>query len=339
METLRLNSLLKTDLKELRDFLNGKSEMLVVTHFFPDGDAVGSLIAFGGMLDQLEIPHILAIDDACPGKYSFLDGFSEIRNLKADPLDRTFERAVILDAGAISRIGSAQKAITKSTRVLNIDHHFTGDIYGNINLVNTQAAATSEILFDLFTDLGIEITKKMAAALYTGILTDTGRFRFANTTSHSMHVAADLLLKGIDAGVLTENIYYNMPVHQMTALAKALFSIELYSDNRICVIGLDGDETTDDTEGFVEYAASIKGAELAVFYSETEQELFKVSLRSRCDVDVSLVATRFGGGGHQKASGFRFRGNLTTLKQRLITVLAEYLPPVAPSSTSETPLG
>ncbi len=320
-----LNNQTNSILQDIREYLSGVDEILVVTHFYPDGDAIGSLIAFGGMLEQMKIPHILAIDDACPEKYSFLEGFDSIRNLKLDPLDKHYDRLVILDAGAVSRIGSAISAISDSTRILNIDHHFTGDIYGNINLVTIDAAATSEILYDLFTNLGIEVTPKMAMALYTGILTDTGRFRFANTTSHAMHVAADLLTKDIDTVELTEKIYFNMPVRQAKAIANALNSMEIYQKGKVCVIGLEGTETTEDTEGFVEFAASIKGVIIAVFYCEIEPGMYKVSLRSRTDVDVSSVATHFGGGGHRKASGFRFRGELKNLKSKLLKVLEEYI--------------
>ncbi len=325
MESKRLNSKFNPIFVEIRKFFVSREETLVVSHFFPDGDAIGSVIAFSGMLEQWGIPYTLAIDDACPEKYSFLDGFSSIINLKSTPLNRKFDRVVILDAGAISRIGSANDLLAPNCQILNIDHHFTGDIYGNINLVNTDAAATSEILFDLFVALDIEITKKMAMALFTGILTDTGRFRFANTSSHAMHVAAELLTKGVDPGLLTENIYYNLPVSQAGAIAKALNSLEMHLGDRVSMIGLASSDKVTDTEGFVEYAASIKDVLLAAFYCELEPNLYKVSLRSRCDVDVSAVANGFGGGGHKKASGFRFRGDLTSLKAKLIGTLEKYL--------------
>jgi len=325
MESLRLSNFSSSVVDEIRKFLAGKSETLVVTHFYPDGDAIGSLLAFGGMLQQLDIPYVLAIDDKCPGKYDFLNGIQQIRNLKEAPLNKEYYRVVILDAGAISRIGSAYNAIGTGTEILNIDHHFTGDIYGKINLVNTEAAATSELLFDLFQALGITVTADMASALFTGILTDTGRFRFANTTGHAMHVAAELISLGADAGVLTENIYYNMSVEQARSIASALGSMELYANGRVCMIGLQGEDRITETEGFVEYAASIKDVMLAVFYCEIDKDLFKVSLRSRCDVDVSAVASGFGGGGHRKASGYRYRGDLVSLKQKLISVLENHL--------------
>lgn len=327
MERRKLNHSLASLLPEIKTFVAGREEILVVTHFFPDGDAIGSLLAFGGMLEQLEISFTLAVDDPCPQKYNFLAGFESVKNLKQEALAHKFSRVVILDAGAISRIGSAKKYISETARILNIDHHLTGDIVGSVNLINTEASATSEMLFDLFQALDIVITKDMAMALYTGILTDTGRFRFANTTSHAMHVAAELIAIGIDPGLLTENIYFNIPAAQMKSLAKALESLEIHGDGRICIIGLNGAETVNDTEGFVEYAASIQGVELAVFYSLMEPGMFKVSLRSRCDIDVSEIALKFGGGGHRKASGFRYRGDLPILKARLLDVLTKSLPP------------
>jgi phosphoesterase RecJ-like protein len=289
----------------------------VATHFYPDGDAVGALLAFGGILDQLGRSYILAVDDACPVKYSFLPGFEKIRNLKNDPLYKSFDRFVVLDAGALLRTGSAQKCIEPNARILNIDHHFTGDYYGDLNVVDTIASATSEILHDLTLSMGLKITPEMAQALYVGILTDTGRFRFANTTPHAFQVCANLVALGVDSGSITEQVFYNMPIEQVQALAKTLASIEMLDDGRICLAGLMQEDAVADTEGFVEHAASIKEVLLAGFYCEVEPDLFKVSLRSRCEVDVSAIATSYGGGGHRKAAGFRFRGKLELLKARL----------------------
>jgi bifunctional oligoribonuclease and PAP phosphatase NrnA len=303
---------------EIRSFLSGLDEMLVVTHFFPDGDAIGSLTAFGGMLDQLGVPHVLAVDDAPPEKYSFLPGYNRIVNLKQRPPDRVFKRVAVLDAGAISRIGAGDKGIGPETRILNIDHHFTGKYYGHVNLVDVNAAATAQILFELCLEWGLEITPQIGYGLYVGIITDTGRFRFVNTSARSVEVCAALIAKGVDSGWVTENVFYNMSLEVVRALTNALASLEMHYGGRLALIGLDHDRHVEDTEGFVEYAASIKGVSMAAFYSEMEPNVFKVSLRSRTNLDVSEVAGRFGGGGHRKAAGFRFRGKLSNLKERLL---------------------
>ena len=311
---------------EIREFLLTGGTTLVVTHFFPDGDAIGSLVAFSGMLEQLGQEHIIAVDDACPDKYGFLPGFNRIRNLRTDPLTRHFTRVVILDAGALPRIGSAQQCLGPETRILNIDHHYTGQPYGHLNLVDVNASATAEILFRLCEELGLEIDQQIAYGLFTGILTDTGRFRFANTTSRALTICGELIRHGVDAGWATENIYYNLPFELVQTLARALASIELRFGGLVCLLNLDRSHNIGDTEGFVEYASSIRGVALAAFICEMEERLFKVSLRSRSSVDVSDVARKFGGGGHIKAAGFRFHGDKNLLTAQL---LAEFQAQIA----------
>jgi len=301
-----------------RKELSDRQETLIVTHFYPDGDAVGSLLAFGDMLRQLDVPVVLAIDDAPSDKYAFLPGFDQIINLKKTPLDRVFPRVAVLDAGAISRIGAGDKGIGPETLILNIDHHFTGELYGLLNLVDVHASATSEILFELCSEGGLEITPQIGYGFNVSIITDTGRFRFANTTARTVDVCARLIASGVDSGWVIERVYYELPLNSVVSLAKALTNLEMHFDGQVALFGLDHTEHTDETEGFVEYAASIKDVILASFYSEMERGMFKVSLRSRCQIDVSELASRFGGGGHKKAAGFRFRGSKTALKSRLL---------------------
>ncbi|MCF7810781.1 bifunctional oligoribonuclease/PAP phosphatase NrnA [bacterium] len=311
---------MKTNCKpeQIREFIQADGEILVVTHFSPDGDAVGSLLAFGGILDFYGVEHILAIDDDVPEKYGFLPGFEKISNLRKYPLDRVFKRVVILDAGSLQRIGSAQSCIGQETTILNIDHHFTGAKYGNLNMVNVSAAATAEILYDLCLKLKIKFSQQIAYGLYVGILTDTGRFRFSNTTHKALTICGSLVKKGVKPGVVAENVYYNLPFDIIQALARVLLTLELHFSGLVCIIRLDRGNMVSDTEGFVEYGSSIRGVVLAVFISEIDHQVFKVSLRSRCDVDVSEVARKFGGGGHLKAAGFRFRGKRSDLTENLL---------------------
>lgn len=310
-----------SSLEQIAEFIRGDSELLAVTHFAPDGDAVGSLLAFGGMLDYLNIDHILAIDDELPKKYSFLPGAKKILNLREQPIERVYDRVAILDAGALPRIGSAQSCIGSKTTVLNIDHHLTAKNSGTINLIITSAAATAEILYDLCLHLNIEITEQIAYGLYVGILTDTGRFRFANTGPRAFEICGKLVAKGVNPGRVAENVYYNLPFEVIQALARVLLTLELHFGGLVCLISLDDGCIVSDTEGFVEYGSSIRGVAIAAFICEMEKQVYKVSLRSRSSVDVSEVASKFGGGGHLKAAGFRFQGRKTDLIEALLQEL------------------
>jgi len=306
---------------QILEYLRLDGKLLAVTHFFPDGDALGSLLAFSGMLDQLGVEHIVAVDDVLPDKYSFLPGFDRIRSLRVNPFREIVPRMAVLDAGALARIGSAQDCIGPNTRIINIDHHHTGDDYGHLNLVEVNASATAEILYRLCSRLKLEITPQIAYGLYIGILTDTGRFRYSNTTHQAMDICGDLISKGVNPGWVVENIYYNLPFELVQALARALLTLELHFGGLVCMLSLNRGHYVSDTEGFVEYAASIKGVALAAFVCELEEKLYKVSLRSRCSVDVSQVAQKFGGGGHIKAAGFRFNGTKGELVERLLVEL------------------
>lgn len=307
------------NLTQISSFIKSEGELLVVTHIFPDGDAIGSLLAFGGILDQLSIPYILALDDSCPDKYRFMPGFERIRNLSVEPLNRHFPRVAILDAGALPRIGSAQECIGSDTRVLNIDHHYTGKDYGQINHIDVNASATCELLYDLCCHMGIEMTAQVAYGLYVGILTDTGRFRFLNTNARAFSICGKLVACGVNPSRVIENIYYNMHFEMVKLLAHVLSTMELHHDGMVCLITLDKDHYLDDTEGFVVYPSSVRGVLVSAFMSEMEDRVFKVSLRSRCRVDVSEIARRMSGGGHRKAAGFKYSGTLDELRRHLLT--------------------
>lgn len=312
---------MKINLEKIRKYLQPGDDLIVVTHFSPDGDAVGSLLAFSGMLDQLGIDHVLVVDDEVPEKYSFLPGIERILSFGNWSGEKVFERVVMLDAGALPRIGKIKSCIGPDTRILNIDHHYTGPYMGDINLVDVEACATAEILYDLCDLLDVEITPQIAYGLYVGILTDTGRFRFSNTSERALTICGDLITKGVNPGLVTENIYYNLQFKNVQALSRALSTIKLYYDGLVCMSSLGRKHSTDDTEGFIEYASSVKGVVLAAFIRELDDRLYKVSLRSRCKVDVSEVARKFGGGGHLKAAGFRYTGRKKNLVANLLDEL------------------
>lgn len=307
-------------------FIEGSSSpILVVSHIFPDGDAIGSLIAFGGLLERLGKTHLLALGDPCPEKYRFLTGWDQIRNLQKLPGEETYTRVVILDAGAFHRIGAAKQLIAPDAVILNIDHHYTSESYGNINLVDPEASATCEIIFSLFRRMGVDIGEKEAYALFTGIVTDTGRFRFSNTTATSLRICAELIDLGVNPGLVVERVYYEFPPDHMKALGVALQNLEFYDEGRIGVMQLPLAFVAEDTEGFVEYATSIQGVFVGILITQMGPGQWKVSLRSRSSIDVSQIAKEFGGGGHKKAAGFKFKGDVDALKERLITALEIYL--------------
>ncbi|MFN3821964.1 MAG: DHH family phosphoesterase, partial [bacterium] len=220
---------------------------------------------------------------------------------------------------------AAREMIDLEAEILNIDHHHTIEPFGSVNWIFPEASATCEILFYLFKGLNIPITTNEANALFTGILTDTGRFRFSNTSSEALRICAELVEYGVNPGWVTENIYYNFPAEQMKALGVALQHLEFYSGGKIALMEIPWAFATDDTEGFVEYATSIEGVMLGALITQMGPGEWKVSLRSRVSLDVSKVAKFFGGGGHKKAAGFKYKGELERLKEELVSVLEKGL--------------
>ena len=171
----------------------------------------------------------------------------------------------------------------------------------------------------------MEIDKQIAYGLYVGILADTGRFRFTNTNARSFKICGEMVEKGVDPSWVTENVYYNQPIDSIQALAATLSSMELHFDGLVSLINLDNQYKQSDSEGFVEHASSVKGVAMAVFVRELDDEVYKVSLRSRCRIDVALVARKFGGGGHLKAAGFRYKGKREKLFMDLLDELGQQI--------------
>jgi phosphoesterase RecJ-like protein len=307
--------------EQVYSYINSEGKILVVSHFSPDGDAIGSLLAFGGILEQFGKEHDLAIDDHCPEKYNFMPGFDKIRNLKSDPITAVYDKVVILDAGSMTRIGSAKLGIDEHTTIMNIDHHFTGDLYGKLNIVDPDACATAVILYDLCLNLEIEISPQIAYGIYVGILTDTGRFRYSNTTSKALCICSEMIAKGVAPGMVVDKLYFNISTKVVSSIAWGLSKMEIHCNGLVSIIHLDQKHYVPDVESLVDFGLSVKGVVLSAFISEMDKNQFKVSLRSRCDVDVSAVAKLFGGGGHQKASGFRISGIYADAKPKIIDEL------------------
>jgi len=307
------------------DFLKRDGRLLVTTHIFPDGDAIGSLLAMGAILDELGYENEMVVDAILPHKYSFLPGFEKIRSLLEQPLDKNYSKIIVLDAGALSRIGIAQKGMNEKSKVFNIDHHFSGVLFGDYNIVIPHASATSEILYHLAIMLKAKQNEQFLAGVYVGILTDTGRFRFSNTTAQAMAICSDLITKGVNSVLITDKVFYNFPYEIIKSLGRTLAKAELFFDKRICLIMQNDLRFSGETEGFVEYAASVEGAVLAGLITKIGKNSYKVSLRSRCEVDVSEVARRLNGGGHPKAAGFKYTGSRVELRKKVLAELCTEL--------------
>jgi phosphoesterase RecJ-like protein len=301
-----------TDLKAIADALRQHDRYLVVTHENPDGDALGSLLAMSLALRQLgkDAVMYLAGQTPLPREYVFMPLDELVREPPADAADRVL---LAVDCAKEDRMGD-EAIRSRAPLVLNIDHHHDNTRFGDVNLIVADASSTGEVLRDVFSELGVELTPELAEPLYIALVTDTGRFQYANTTPKALRLAAELVEAGADIHAVFQEVYESVEFAKLKLLARALGRAEVLEGGRIVVSHLlRGDfaevgASEPYSEGIIDYLRAVEGAELAVLIREQlsrSAHAHKGSLRSSIDeLDVSVIARRFGGGGHRQAAGF-----------------------------------
>ena len=302
-----------TDLDRVVDALRSGERFLLTAHEGPDGDALGSLLAMHHVLRQLgkdSVMFLHAKEFPLPVEYRFLPLEEVFHEPPADVVDRTL---VFLDCGNIDRM-PVEFLRRDGARVVNIDHHHDNTRFGSVNLVDTEASCTAEIVLDVAKRLGADITPEIASALYVGLVTDTGKFMYENTGPAAHRMAAELIEAGVDVDDTYRRLYERVPIEKLRLIARALEKIERHDEGRFAVtyISADDYEATGAgevlTEGIIDFVRALEGtAVAAVIRDKTDggRSARKVSLRSTDGtVDVSAIARIHGGGGHRRAAGF-----------------------------------
>jgi bifunctional oligoribonuclease and PAP phosphatase NrnA len=300
-------------LADVAQELRAGDRFLLTTHEGPDGDALGSLLATHKLLQQLgkdSVMFLAAKEFPLPVEYRFLPLEEVFHEAPVDVVDRVL---VFLDCGNIDRM-PVDFLRRDDAKILNLDHHHDNTLFGTLNLVDTEASCTAEIVFRLAELLGAEITPEIATALYVALVTDTGRFMYENTTAAAHRMAADLVEAGVDVHDIYRRLYERVPLEKLHLVARAIQRIELLEDCQLAVTHIsDGDyvetgSTEAMTEGIIDHVRALEGAEVAAMIRDKTDggsHARKVSLRSATGrVDVSAIAQRYGGGGHPRAAGF-----------------------------------
>jgi phosphoesterase RecJ-like protein len=293
--------------------LRSRERFLLTAHEGPDGDALGSLLGMHHLLGQLgkdSVMFMAAKEFPLPIEYRFLPLEEVFHEAPADMADRS---VVFLDCGNIDRMPVEFLSGGDNFRI-NIDHHHDNTLFGDLNLVDKAASSTAEIVYRLAIELGAEITPEMAAALYVGLVTDTGKFMYENTNAGTHRIAAELVEAGVEVDDTYRRLYEHVPVEKLRLLSRALDNIERYCSDRLVVAYITeadyaatgaGEEMT---EGIIDHLRSIEGAKVAALVrdlGDRGRAARKVSLRSSGgEIDVSAVARKHGGGGHKRAAGF-----------------------------------
>jgi phosphoesterase RecJ-like protein len=298
-------------LDEALRFLREHDDFLIVSHVQPDGDAISSTIAVRWLLDRLGKRSLMINEGRVPPRLAFLPYAGEIVNYGERKPERTFRAVVAVDCADFSRIGLVRELFAESFMLLNIDHHPTNDAFGAVNLIRQDAAATAEILFDLIERAGIPLDAEAATVIYTGLLTDTGGFRYSNTSPNVMAAASKLLTAGVDAYQIADRLLERMTMPQLKILQRGLARLQFTEDGRVGWLYIEPDDLAEtgasgeDLEGLVNYARNIDGVEVGMLFKGMEDGSVKVSFRSAGKADVAAIAQRFGGGGHIRAAGCR----------------------------------
>jgi len=312
------------ELQQVKSFLLEHDDYLVVSHVQPDGDAVSSTLAVGWLLSCLGKKFTMINEGPIPKRMNMLWHAEDIINGSEELPDRTFTHVICVDCADFARVGHIRTLFAAGARIVNIDHHPTNDRYGSVNLVLPQAAATAEILYDLLNVCGITWNAEIATSVYTGLLTDTGGFRYTNTSPKVMRIASELLGHGVNGPELAEILLEEMTLPQMKVLVEALNTLQVSEDGKIAWVHVTPDHmercgaASEDLEGIVNYPRNIQGVEVGILFKLLKSGIVKVSLRSAGKVDVAALAQGFGGGGHVRAAGCSLEGPLDDVIPRVV---------------------
>jgi phosphoesterase RecJ-like protein len=314
------------------DRLTESQAIFMSTHINPDGDAIGSLIALGLGLQQHGKHIYLYNASPIPAVYRFLPGVQLVQQVL--PESSAWDTAVVLDCGTLDRIGVAVDFVRGLPQVINIDHHVTNTNFGQYRLVDSTACSSAEIVYRLLKKMAITIDAAIATSIYTGILTDTGSFRFANTNSAAYKICSEMVKVGVDPYTVAQHVYGTYSLGRIKLLNMALDSIEISANGKLSLMTLtqdmfrETDTNPEDVDGMINYAKRIEDVKVAALIMENEngavQKRYHVSLRSDGTVDVAEIAASFGGGGHFSAAGFGVESSLKALK-KTINSIAEKL--------------
>jgi phosphoesterase RecJ-like protein len=324
----------RTAIETLAKELVPGRRVAISTHLNADGDGCGSESALSRMLVGHGLAPRIVNPTPWPEMYDFLLGEGvDDQTARGSKALRDLDLLIVLDISDVKRLG----VLTESVRALTvpklvIDHHLdSDDPAGTIVVSDTTACATAELVYDLAQVLGWEITPAIAQSLYTGMLTDTGGFRFSNTTPRCLAVAAQLLAAGVDPEEMYTRIYASAPAGRVRLMAEVLGTLQVDESHGLAWLSMDPDALekhdvkSEDLDGIVEHARSIAGTRMALFFRDLGHNRVKVSFRSIGGTDVNAFARKFGGGGHAKAAGALVTGSLDQVRGTIVTAAREYL--------------
>ncbi len=316
-------------ISEITEKIKLFKKIAITFHTSPDGDSLGSALALLIGLRKLNKEVHIISKEIVPEAFQFLPCSNEINGEISQPLEGT-ECVIVLDCGDFKRINANLVKEKKNFELINIDHHVSNDLYGDLNFVDISASATSEIVFEVLRLLHVEMDKEISTCLYTSLLTDTGSFRHSSTTALTHRIAGELINTGIDFSNIHRLIFENKKFDKIKFYGEVINSMTAELDFKVCIMHLSKEmlkkyeKVSEDTSDVINFGASIDTVEVTILIKDAENGV-KVSLRSKSLVDVSKVAEVFNGGGHIRAAGFFTEGNFDDTKAKLMEILEKEL--------------
>ena len=305
----------------------GESHTIAVcSHMRPDGDCIGSTLGLAlALLDQGKEVTCWN-QDPVPTKLQFLDPDQLIQTPRL--IKRQFDCVIAVDSASIERLGTAQEHIANRRILINIDHHASNTLFGDVNWIASKEPSSGELVYQLIRQAGWKITPGIADCLFTAISTDTGSFQYPSTLPETYYAAGDLVKKGANLATVCDEVYQSYPLSRVKLLKRVYNNFRLTHDNQIAYFWLKKEDfsctkaTPNDTEGLIDHVRAIEPVVVACVFEELEPELTRISLRSKDEnVNVNDIANQFGGGGHQAAAGARIAGKPMGVQHRVIAAI------------------
>ncbi|HKT80304.1 MAG TPA: bifunctional oligoribonuclease/PAP phosphatase NrnA [Vicinamibacterales bacterium] len=312
------------ELQQIVDAIRTRQRFVVSSHVRPDGDSIGSQLAMAYALRAIGKSVRLVNRDPAPPPMMSFPGVMSIEI--ADRVDDTFDAAIIMECGELSRTGVAG---LERSFVINIDHHQGNTGYGQINWFDPAAAACAEMVWEVIRALGVRMSVEIATHIYLAILTDTGSFHYSSISPRTFAICKETLEAGVDPVMVARSVYDSNNMGRLKLFGSVLSAMQIAGDGRIAVVYLDHEMaraaggTYEDTEGLINLPLTVKEIQAVVFFKQIAGDEFRVSMRSKDNIDIAAVAREFGGGGHKNAAGCTATGRIDDLRAMFVSKIAE----------------
>ncbi|MCK4936259.1 MAG: bifunctional oligoribonuclease/PAP phosphatase NrnA [Elusimicrobiales bacterium] len=311
---------MEKELRKIRNLIHKHKSFFLAGHINPDGDTLGSMLAFSSVLKRMGKKVYMFSNDPIPENLRFLP---KVKTIKIAKIPKSaYDVMILLESSTPKRAGDLKNMDKKVKVLVNIDHHKTSQNFGDINIIDNASASTAEIIYRLFYNMKVKITKSEAICLYTGIVTDTGRFHYPATNPRTLEIAARLLQTGFDFSRINDLLFSSRAFRALKILGKALLSMELAFSDKAAFLRLtnadfkETNTTSEHTESIINHGMMVPGVKISVLFRQ-EANRVTITFRSKGNIDVSALAKKFGGGGHKHAAGCKSNLSLDSIEKKI----------------------